>query len=253
MFKNLLLKGCKMEIFNSWIVKDYIAHRGFHNAENPENSLGAFKNAIEVGYAIELDVQQIADGTVIVFHDYTLSRMTNKDGYTKNLLKSELQEYRLSNTQFFIPTLQQVLDLVEGQVPLLIEIKNEGKVGELEKATLELLKNYNGEYAIQSFNPYSLEWFKKNAPGIWRGQLSSFFKGENLSFVKKFALKRMLLNKKISCPNFISYNVQNLPNRFVKRYKKIPLLAWCVRSQTEYLKAVRFCDNIIFENFEPKI
>ncbi len=242
-----------MEIFNSWLVKDYIAHRGFHDEQNPENSLGAFARAIDEGYAIELDVQAIADGTVIVFHDYTLARMTGRDGYTKNLLASELSSYTLSGTQFCIPTLKEVLDLVDGQVPLLIEIKNENKVGELEKATYDLLKNYNGEFAVQSFNPYSLEWFKKNAPSILRGQLASYFKGENLSFIKKFALKRMLLNKKVSCPNFISYNVQNLPNMYVNRYKKLPLLAWCVRSQTEYLKCAKYCDNIIFENFEPKI
>ena len=242
-----------MEIFNSWLIKDYIAHRGLHNEKNPENSLGAFMNAIDEGYAIELDVQQIADGTVIVFHDYSLSRMTGRDGYTKNLLASELSEYKLAKTDFYIPTLQEVLNLVDGQVPLLIEIKNEGKIGELEKATYDLLKNYAGEYAIQSFNPYSLEWFKNNAPKIWRGQLSSFFKGENLSFIKKFALKAMLLNKRVSKPDFISYNVQNLPNIYVKRFKNLPLLAWCVRSQTEYMKAVKYCDNIIFEGFEPKI
>ena len=242
-----------MEIFNSWIVKDYIAHRGLHNAENPENSLGAFQRAIDEGYAIETDVQQISDGTVIVFHDYSLSRMTGRDGYTKNMLKSELKDYKLGNTDFYIPTLEELLSLVDGQVPILIEIKNEGKVGELEKATYELLKNYKGEFAIQSFNPYSLEWFKKNAPKIWRGQLSSYFKGENLSFFKKFALKHMLLNRKISSPNFISYNAQNLPNLFVKRFNNIPLLAWVVRSQTDYMKVVKYCDNIIFENFTPKI
>ena len=242
-----------MEIFNSWLVKDYIAHRGLHNTQLPENSLGAFANAINQGYAIELDVQQIADGTVIVFHDYSLARMTGKDGYTKNLIKAELDSYILSNSQYCIPTLSEVLELVDGQVPLLIEIKNEGKVGALEKATYELLKNYNGDFAIQSFNPYSLEWFKNNAPHIWRGQLSSFFKGENLSFTKRFALKRMLLNKKVSCPDFISYNVENLPNIYVNHYKKLPLLAWVVRSQTEYLKTVKYCDNIIFEGFEPKI
>lgn len=242
-----------MGIFNSWLVKDYIAHRGLHNDSLPENSLGAFANAINEGYAIELDVQQIADGTVIVFHDYSLSRMTGKDGYTKNLIKAELSSYTLANTEYYIPTLAEVLQLVDGQVPLLIEIKNEGKVGSLEKATYDLLKDYNGDFAIQSFNPYSLEWFKNNAPNIWRGQLSSFFKGENLSFAKRFALKRMLLNKKVSCPDFISYNVDNLPNFYVNRYKKLPLLAWVVRSQTEYMKAVKHCDNIIFEGFEPKI
>lgn len=242
-----------MELFNSWLVCDYISHRGLHTKELPENSLGAFQNSIINSYPIELDVQQISDGTIVVFHDSSLARMTKKDGYTKNLIKAELESYKLNNTDYQIPTLAEVLELVDGQVPLLIEIKNEGKVGSLEKATYELLKDYNGDFAIQSFNPYSLEWFKNNAPKIWRGQLSSYFKDINLPFTKKFALKRMLLNKKVSCPDFISYNVENLPNFYVNRFKKLPLLAWVVRSQTEYMKAVKHCDNIIFEGFEPKI
>ena len=242
-----------MDIFNSWLVTDYIAHRGLHTKEYPENSLGAFMNAIDHGYPIELDVQAISDGNVIVFHDYSLARMTGRDGYTKNLTIKELKSYFLGKTEFTIPTLEEVLKLVDGQVPLLIEIKNEGKVGELEKNTWELLKNYNGEYAVQSFNPYSLEWFKVNAPKVLRGQLASYFKGDNLSFIKKFALKRMLLNKKVSEPNFISYDAKSLPNRFVKHYKNLPLLAWCIRSQSEYMKIVKYCDNIIFEGFEPKI
>lgn len=242
-----------MEIFNSWIVNDYIAHRGLHTKELPENSLGAFANAIDKGYPIELDVQLIADGNVVVFHDYALSRMTGKDGYTKNLVTEDLVNYKLAKTEFLIPTLKEVLDFVDGQVPILIEIKNEGKVGELEKRVYDYLKNYTGEYAIQSFNPYSLEWYKINAPKVLRGQLSSYFKGSDLGFLKRFALKRMMLNRKISEPNFISYDAKNLPNRFVKRYNKIPLIAWCIRSQSEYMRVAKYCDNIIFENFEPKI
>lgn len=242
-----------MEIFNSWIVKDYIAHRGFHTKDLPENSLGAFVNAIEHGYPIELDVQLIADGNIVVFHDYALSRMTGKDGYTKNLTTAELGEYKLAHTNYVIPTLAEVLKFVDGQVPILIEIKNEGKVGELESKLWDMLKRYNGEYAVQSFNPYSLEWFKNNAPHVWRGQLSTFFKKSQLSFFKKFVLKRMLLNKKVSCPHFISYDARFLPNFYVKRNKNLPLLAWIIQSQSDYMKIVKYCDNIIFENFEPKI
>ena len=78
-------------------------------------------------------------------------------------------------------------------------------------------------------------------------------KQEKLAFFKKYALKRMLLNKKISHPNFISYEAKRVPNRFVRKYKKIPLLVWTVTSQSEYLKVVKYCDNVIFEGFEPKI
>lgn len=242
-----------MDLFKTWLVEYPIAHRGLHTDDCPENSLGAFQNAIDKGYPIELDVHLTCDGTIIVFHDDTLSRVTNKDGYVKNLTKDTLKDYSLFGTEYTIPTFEEVLSLVSGQVPLLIEVKNEGKVGELESAIINILKNYNGEYAIQSFNPYVLEYFKKNAPNIIRGQLAGYLKGEKLSFVKKFALKHMLLNKKTSCPNFISYDAKNVPNRFVKRYKHLPLLVWCVRSQEEYLKKVKYCDNIIFENFEPKI
>ena len=241
-----------MDIFKTWLVERCIAHRGFHNETYPENSLGAFENAIKNGHPIELDVHMICDGTIVVFHDDTLSRMTQKDGYIKNLTKDLLKNYNLANTQYTIPTLEEALELVNGQVPILIEIKNTSKVGELESKLLKILNNYKGEFAIQSFNPFVVEWFKNNAPNILRGQLAGFFKGEKMSFVRKFALKRMLLNKKAK-PDFISYDARNVPNRFVRKYNRLPLLVWCVRSQEEYMKVVKHCDNIIFENFEPKI
>ncbi len=242
------------DIFDSWLVQRYIAHRGLHDEKLPENSLAAFKNAVEKDYAIELDVRQIADGTVIVFHDDLLKRMTDKSGYAKNIsCKHCLKEYKLNGTDQVIPTLKEVLELVDGKVPLLIEIKNTGKVGSLEEAIWDLLKDYKGEYAVESFNPYVLEWFKKNAPQVIRGQLSGSFIGENLSFIKKFALKRMMLNKCVSEPHFIVYESRALPNRFVKKYKHLPLLAWDVTSQKEYNRVVKHCDNIIFDNFIPKI
>ena len=242
-----------MDLFNSWLVETPIAHRGLHDKSHPENSMSSFAQAIEAGYAIELDIQMISDGTIVVFHDESLSRLTDNDGYIKFLNKSDLDILKLTGTKEKIPTLEEVLDFVDGKVPLLIEIKNQDKVGELEKNTIELLKNYKGEYAIQSFNPYVLEYFYKHAPEIPRGQLAGYFKEDKLSFFKKYALKRMLLNKKISHPDFISYEARHLPNRFVRKYKVLPLLAWTVKSQSEYMKVVKYCDNVIFEGFEPKI
>lgn len=242
-----------MDLFNSWLVQSPIAHRGLHDNTCPENSLSAFANAINEGYPIELDVQIISDGTIIVFHDESLSRLTDNDGYVKFLTKSDLEILTLNNSKEKIPTLEEVLKFVDGRVPLLIEIKNSNKVGELEKGVIELLKNYKGEYAVQSFNPFVLEYFYKHAPNILRGQLAGYMKDTNLSFFKRFALKRMLLNKKISHPDFISYEAKHLPNRFIRKYKKLPLLAWTVQSQTEYLRVVKYCDNVIFENFEPVI
>jgi glycerophosphoryl diester phosphodiesterase len=241
-----------MDLFKSWLVEKYIAHRGLHDNESPENSLSAFEKAIQKGYAIELDVQQISDGTVIVFHDTSLSRMTGQDGYTKYLIKEDLPSCFLNGTKETIKTLEETLNFIAGRTPILIEIKNTSKVGNLESATLELLKNYKGDFAIMSFNPYVLKWFKDNAPNIIRGQLSSFFKNDRMTFVKKIVLKKMLLNK-VSDPNFIGYEAHHLPNRYVRKYNSLPLLAWTVRSQEEYMRVVKYCDNIIFENFLPKI
>lgn len=243
-------------IFDSFIINKYIAHRGFHNAEFPENSLGAFQNAIDNGYAIELDVHLLLDGTVAVFHDKKLARMTGKDGYVKNLTAENLKDYKLLGTEYTIPTLEEVLNLVDGQTGILIEIKNENsKVGDLEKAICRLLKKYKGDVAVISFNPLSLEWFSKYSPNVIRGQLSYYYNDDdarNVSFCRKFALKRMLLNKR-SKPDFISYAIKDLPNRYVKKYKNLPLLGWVVRSQEQYMESASLVDNIVFENFNPKI
>ena len=143
-------------------------------------------------------------------------------------------------------------------MPILIEIKdfktqqyNPGNP--LENTLCEMIKNYKGNCAIMSFNPYVLKWFRLHAPDVIRGQLSQFFKEEKLGPIVKFALKRMMLNRTVSKPHFIAYLHSDLPNRFVKKFKKLPLLAWPVPSQQEYMRIAPYCDNIIFENFEPKI
>lgn len=242
-----------MDLFKTWLVETPIAHRGYHGKNVPENSLEAFSKAIEKGYAIELDVQLLADNTVVVFHDESLARMTGNDGYLKFLNKEDLKSLKLKGSKESIPTFEEVLKLVDGKVPLLIELKNKHKVGSLEQRVIDILKNYKGEFALEAFNPFSLNYVKKHAPNIIRGQLAGYLKDESLGFFKKFALKRMMFNKKTSEPHFIAYEAATLPNRFVKRYKKLPLLAWTIRSKEEYMKVVKHCDNIIFEKFDPEI
>ncbi len=249
------ISGVNMNIFDTWLCNQFIAHRGLHDAESPENSKLAFKNAIDNNYAIELDVRPLADGTLVVFHDETLGRLTGKDGFISNFTYEDIKDLTLLKTNEHILTFKETLDFVDGKVPLLIEIKNSGKVG-FEKNVWKILSKYKGEYAIQSFNPYSLEWFKTNAPHVKRGQLASFFKGpefkgQDIGFIKRYALKRMLLNKKVSEPNFISYQGDNLPNRFVKKYSDLPVIAWGIKSQEAYNKVKKYCNNIIFENFTP--
>ena len=118
-----------MNIFDTWLCNEYIAHRGFHSETAPENSLAAFENAIKHNYAIELDVRALSDGTVVVFHDETLGRMTGADGFISNYSYEDIKDLRLLKTQEKIPTLDEVLAFVDGRTPILIEIKNMGKVG----------------------------------------------------------------------------------------------------------------------------
>lgn len=239
-----------MDIKKMWLCTRPVAHRGLHTDDKPENSLAAFVNACEYGFPIETDVQSIDDGTVIVFHDDNISRMTSHDGYVSNLTSDKLNELRLAGTDEKIPTFEQLLETVNGKVPLLIEIKNEGKVGFLEQKVIDMLSSYNGDFAVQSFNPYSMEYFKKNASGIIRGQLSMIMTKNNMSGAFKRFMFNSLKIAKISSPDFISYNAPDLPNKKVAKLN-IPTLAWTVRSNTEMEKVSPYCDNIIFENFIP--
>ena len=191
----------------NFLKEKFIAHRGlFNNTTVCENSLPAFECTIENGYAIELDIQPTKDNELVVFHDSTLLRMTGQNGKVSDYTYNELQELNLLNTNQKIPTLQQVLKLVNGQTPLLIEIKpNNLKVGKLETKLMQLLNEYNGQYAIQSFNPFIILWFKKNAPNVVRGILSAKFTKnfENRpNVIKRIILKSMILNKFFT-PDFI--------------------------------------------------
>lgn len=241
-----------METKTSWIIDKPISHRGLHTFELPENSLPAFENSVKHGFAIELDVRIIDDQNIVVFHDEKLSRMTNKDGYVSNLKVSDLQDIKLAKTEFGIPTFEQVLETVNGKVPLLIEIKKAEQSYALEEKLLDMLKSYNGEYAVQSFDPYSIEYFYKNAPQIMRGQLASYFHHADIDAPRRIKkrLKKLKFND-ISHPDFIAYKVTNLPNKYVKN-TGLPVIAWTIRSELAAQKARELCDNYIFEGFIPK-
>lgn len=239
----------------SW-VKDYkYAHRGLHDITYPENSMGAFLNALNYGYAIELDVQLSKDGVPMVFHDDTLKRMTGCEGAVGDYNAQELKSIRLAGTPYTIPDLKSVLKVVKGATPLLIELKNTGFAGMLEKSTWKLLKNYEGKFIVQSFSPFSIRWFKRNAPDILRRQLSSNFKGikTNALRVKSFVLGHLLTNF-LCRPQLIDYDIHGIARPVVKRMRNLGavVLAWTVNSPEEAVNAERFSDSIIFEGFEPK-
>ena len=236
-----------------WYENRPIAHRGLHdNVAVPENSLLAFKMAVEEKIPFEFDVHLSSDGKLVVLHDHNLKRLTGIDAEVESSTATFITSQKLMGTDENIPYLDDVLMLVNGSVPLLIEIKNEGKVGALEEKLLAVLKEYKGEFAIQSFNPFALSYVAKNAPKIKRGQLSGSFRGENLPFYVKFILSNMFLNI-LSKPHFIAYEMTHLNRLSVKlhRFFKIPILAWTLEKKEDVLGVVKYSDNIIFKFFRP--
>lgn len=240
----------------NWLKSIPVAHRGLHSAEEQiiENSKKAFENAIRHGYAIELDAQVIADGEVVVFHDYNLERVCGINEDVSELRTSDLTRFPFKGSTENIPLLKDVLAFVNGQVPLLIEIKKQSGVRHANMIILNSLLGYKGAFAIQSFDPFILGWFAKNAPLICRGQLSSDFKDIPMNRLLKYLLKTFKFNF-ISKPNFLAYNITDMPNRVIdrKRRQGLPVIVWTVTSETEQARISPFCDNIIFELFQPKI
>lgn len=239
----------------SWL-KDYsYAHRGLHNAEFPENSMPAFENAITHGYAIELDVHLSKDGVLMVFHDDELTRMTGEQGSIGDHTAQELQSMKLAGSNYGIPTLDEVLELVMGRTPLLIELKNIGRAGKLEIALYDRVKRYDGRFALQSFSPFSMRWYLKNAPDILRGQLSGDFRsgaGE-ISRWKIWVVCHLMTN--MMCrPNFINYEQNGVENRVIRRLRKngTPIFAWTIRTDVEARDARPFVDALVFEGIEPR-
>jgi glycerophosphoryl diester phosphodiesterase len=237
-----------------WLKNTPIAHRGLHDNACPENSLAAFKRAVEKKYAIETDIQILKDGTVVVFHDQNLLRLCGADKNLFELNYADLKDLKILNTEQTIPTLKQFLDTVGGAVPLLIEYKiYNGKAGICEAASLKELDGYKGQFAIQAFNPFVLLWFRRNRPDIIRGQLSCYFENEKLPYYKKYILKRMLFNGRTQ-PDFVSYDVAHIRSRYVRRARAGRIaLAWPVQTAKQSEEIKPFCDNIIFENFLPTV
>ena len=234
---------------SNWYCKYKLAHRGLHNTKFPENSLGAFENAMNLNFAIELDVRLLKDGTVVVFHDHNLRRVCNEDIDLNELNKEDLSKYKLFNTNYTIPTLKEVLTFVNGKVPIMIELKPVRRKEKLSQKVYDLIKNYKGDIAVKSFNPFAVIWFKKHAPKIPRGMLSSFFDGIYLPFLYKPILKKLRLFKYVK-PDFISYDINNLPNKYVSQ-KQVPIIAWTITSKEMEKIAFKHADNIIFENYLP--
>jgi glycerophosphoryl diester phosphodiesterase len=245
-----------------WLTRIPIVHRGLHDLARgvPENSLPAFWAAARAGYPIELDVRRLRDGEVVVMHDRELDRVTDGRGAVAALSSVELRRLsllgvassddpRLEDAR--VPLLRDVLDVIAGSTPLLIEIKNEGDVGAVEPAVAAVLDGYRGPFAVQSFHPGTVAWWRAHQPSVVRGLLSGDFRHEDIDDATRRSLQN--LDMMSDCePDFIGDDIRLLPFKPVSaaRAKGPPVLGWTARSLEAARAALKDCDNVIFEGFD---
>ena len=231
------------------------AHRGLHSDTAPENSLSAFRLAVEAGFGIELDVHTVKGGGVVVFHDGTLDRMVGRSAGLCDFTAEELGEMKLLGSDEKIPTLREVLELVGGRVPLLVELKHDSGVGGVAKAAAELLRDYEGDFIVESFDPFTVADFAKEMPNIGRGILAQKYTGNPKFRGFRYFLAENLLINKICKPDFVAYRHKDanmLSFRAVKAIFKPVTVAWTVRSPEEERAAYdNGFDTVIFENYIP--
>lgn len=221
------------------------AHRGLHGDDVVENSRAAFSAAIAAGDGIELDVQLSSDGIAFVFHDDTLDRLTDRNGRIADFNGAEIGNVKLSGTDETIPRLEDVLALVNGRTPILIEIKaTETLVGRLCLAVRRAIEGYRGQFAVMSFNPEVGYWFAAHAPRITRGLVVTEHGGNGIRerFKRHAALWR-------ARPDFLAYDIRDLPSRFAsqQRERGLPLLTWTVRGAEAEFVASEYADAPIYE------
>lgn len=213
-----------------FLKRSVIAHRGLHNSQIPENTLPAFVKCVDKNYIIELDIHILSDNTIVVYHDHNLKKLTGVNKVIETLTYAQLSKIKIDK-KYTIPTLEQVMHIVDGKVPILIEIKDVDNNSKFEEELVKILDNYKGEFAIQSTNPFVIDWFYKNRKDYVIGLI--VFNDLNYKLVKKYVNKI----------DFISVYKKQLPFKINKL-----VLGWTIRKQSEYEKYKYLCDNLICEN-----
>lgn len=233
------------------------AHRGLHGEGRPENSMAAFRAALEHGYGIELDVHLLKDGNLAVMHDSFLKRTTGCEGRIEDLTTEDLPNYRLEGTEETIPTFAEVLELFAGKAPLIIELKPvNGNHAQLAKRVCDLMDGYDGLYCMESFDPRCVKWLKDNRPRILRGQLTEYFleNDKELPPVLRFMLSHNLLNF-MGRPDFVAYRYAHRNRTFTNRVWKDLLgvqgVSWTLKSPEEHETALAEGMIPIFEDYLP--
>ena len=230
----------------------HYAHRGLFNNETdaPENSLKAIRKAVESGYGIEFDVQLSKDDVPVVFHDASLKRMCGIDGNVWEYTLEELQNMKLAHSEETIPTLAQVLEVVGGKVPLIIEYKMDRADTKVCELGNQVLQSYQGVYCIESFHPLAVQWYRKNRPDVMRGQLSENYARHGKKKLILWVMTNLLTNF-LTRPDFIAFKHQDADG-FARRVCKMLgalSVAWTIQSKEEYEQAKGQFELFIFDSF----
>lgn len=235
----------------AWMAERPYAHRGLHGFGVIENSRSAFERAIKLGHGIELDVQGVAGGEAFVFHDATLDRLTHESGPVADRLAYEMDRIRLAGSHETLPRLGEILALVNGKVPVLIEIKAKSRrVVGVCLSVRRALEGYLGPVAIMSFNPEVPRWFLEHSPRTVRGLVvteSNDAEGPATGWRGRIARRLSLWRAK---PDFLAYDIRNLPtSSFARSQRKrgLTVLTWTVRSSDQERAALQFADEMIYE------
>lgn len=246
----------------SWLTARPIAHRGYHDIEagRVENTPTAIQAAMNHDFAIEVDLQETADGEAMVFHDFNLDRLARGSGPVCEKTAAELCQLSMKESEDRLWTLQDLLDLVDGKVPLMIEVKSRmlpGAQGDFVRRIAEQLAPYQGPASIKSFDPDMLSILRQVAPQIPRGALADGTPntGEYRRYtrIERFAF-RHLLHSIRTRPSFVSYGIRDLPAvgpSILRKVFGLPVVTWTVKTREHRETAAKHADQIVFEGFDP--
>lgn len=242
--------------FSAFHAYDY-AHRGLHDKDKgvPENSLKAFDLAVRGGFGMEFDLQLTKDGQVVVHHDLTIQRTCGVDRNINEMTYEELSGYRLFGTEERVPLFTEVLKLVNGRTPLIIELKSYDRQEELCQKTVDLLRGYSGLYCVESFDPRIVRWFREHQPQVVRGQLMCRKPQQDMSALADFVGRNLLTNF-YTRPHFEAYDFHtrhNLSLRLARRVFGMQEVSWTLRSLEDYRVAKGEKCLCIFEKFLPLV
>lgn len=227
-----------------------IAHRGLHNEKIPENSIPAFIAAMKGGYGIELDVRFTSDYKIVVFHDKTLERMCAVEGKVSDFTYEQLCCFTLKETNQRIPLLSEVLRVVDGKAPLLIEIKEDCPSFEMYRRLSTLMKNYRGDWAVQSFNPLAVLWFRLFSKQTVRGMLISEFDAKkDIKHFLRYLCSFPAVWKTLAAPDFINCDLRSISFKQIEQAFNAgcELFCWTAKGKELIKEASKFSDSVIFD------